>query len=482
MTPNSLLPPDVWDALPVEARSLVEALSLQIEAMQRQINALQGEVRSLKAQLSSNSHNSSKPPSSDPIHLKRQPPKLPSGKKRGGQPGHRRATRPLVPPDQLHDTIACKPAACRGCGSTLRGDDLTPIRHQVAEIPPIRPTVIEYQLHRLTCTGCGRITTGPLPPGTPGGAFGPRLQAVLGLMAGAFRLSQRPVQRLARDLLGLNISLGMIAKLQRRTAILLEPLDAELAEAVRLAPASHIDETPWREANQKAWLWVGTGDQVTHFRISRHRDAPTARQILGDDPAKVAICDRYSAYGWVKQKQWCWAHLRRDFQAMIDRADGGSAIGSRLLKLSDNLFWGWHRVGDGDLSWDDFLRWTEPIRHGVHDELSRGVSCVSPRTAATCRHLLGGEAHLWRFLAGDGVEPTNNRAERALRHGVLWRKSSGGTASVWGSRFVSRLLSVVATCGQQGRNVLDFLTSCFEHDLVARRLPSLQPRAGPVGC
>ena len=116
---------------------------------------------------------------------------------------------------------------------------------------------------------------------------------------------------LAGDLLGLDISLGMIAKLQRRTAVLLGPIDAELAELARAAPASHIDETPWREANQKAGLWVGTGEGVTHFRISRHRDAATARQVLGDDPAKVAICDRYAAYGWVARKQWCWAHTIR---------------------------------------------------------------------------------------------------------------------------------------------------------------------------
>ncbi len=166
-------------------------------------------------------------------------------------------------------------------------------------------------------------------------------------------------------------------------------------------------------------------------------------------------------------------HLRRDFQAMIDRNDGGSAVGSRLLKLSDNLFWGWHRVADGELSWDDFLRWADSIRVRVGEELIQGSSCSSVSTAATCRHLLGGEGHLWRFLAGDGVEPTNNPAERALRHGVLWRKSSGGTASVWGSRFVSRLLGVVATCRQRGRSVLDFLTSCFEASVRSQPVPSL---------
>ena len=468
MTPQPPLPPDVWNALSVEVRTL-------FEAMQRQIHALQLEVQSLKDRLGSNSHNSSKPPSTDPIHLKRQPPRTPSGKKRGGQPGHKRATRPLVQPEQLAATIPCKPTACAGCGHALDGFDPRPIRHQVAEVPPIRPVVIEYQLHRLTCPGCGKATRGTLPEGVPAGSFGPRLRAMLSLLAAEFRLAKRPVQRLARTMLGLDISLGMVAKLERQTATVLGPVDAELAEAVRSAPASHIDETPWREANTKAWLWVGTGERVTHFRIAPGRKAETARLILGDDPAKVVICDRFSAYGWVARKQWCWAHLRRDFQAMIDRADDGSAVGSRLLKLSDGLFWGWHRVADDELGWDDFLRWAGPIRAGVRQALDRGASCSSVPTAATCRHLLAGEDHLWRFLAGDGVEPTNNTAERALRHGVLWRKSSGGTASEWGSHFVCRLLSVVATCRQQGRSVLDFLTACFEASVRSQPIPSLVP-------
>jgi len=437
---------------------------------------LQDEVRSLRDRLGSNSRNSSKPPSSEPIHLKGQPPRPPSTKKRGGQPGHRRATRPLVPPDQLHDTLTSKPDLCGGCGVPLDGADPQPTRHQVAEILPIRPQVVEYQIHRLTCPGCGVTTPGSLPAGVPHGSFGPRLRAMLSPLAGEFRLAKRPVQRLVRNFPGLDISLGMIAKLERQTAIVLAPVDAELAAAVRTAPATHIDETPWRQANTKAWLWVGTGDQVTHFRISPHRDAKTARAILGDDPKKVAICDRFGAYGWVARKQWCWAHLRRDFQAMIDRVDGGSAGGSSLLKWSDRLFWGWHRVAQGELSWEDFLRWAGAIRAGVRADLDLGVSCSSLPTAATCRHLLGGFEHLWRFLAGDGVEPTNNTAERGLRHGVLWRKSSGGTASRWGSRFVSRLLGVVATCRQQGRGMLDFLTSCFEASLRSQPVPSPRPR------
>ena len=343
----------------------------------------------------------------------------------------------------------------------------------MAEVPPIRPEVIEYQLHRLTCTKCGFITKGSLPAGVPRGGFGPRLHALLSLLAAEFRLAKRPVQRLAKNVLGLDLSLGMIAKLERQTATVLQPVDEALAQAVRNAPHSHIDETPWRQANSKAWMWVGTGANVTSYRISRHRDGDTARQVLGDDPEKVVICDRFSAYGWINKKQWCWAHLRRDFQAMIDRDDGGSDRGKRLLKLSDNLFWGWHRQATGELSRPQWLEWANSIRYRMHQELNQGTSCASRKTAATCRQLLQGEEHLWRFVEVVGVEPTNNTAERALRHGVMWRKTSGGTASEWGSQFVSRLMSVVATCRQQGRNVLSFLTSCLEASPRGQALPTL---------
>jgi transposase len=292
-------------------------------------------------------------------------------------------------------------------------------------------------------------------------------------LAAEFRLAKRPVQRLAKNVLGLDISLGMIAKLERLTATVLQPVDDALAQAVRSASHSHVDETPWREANGKAWMWVGTGPNVTHYRISRHRDGTTARQVLGDDPEKVVICDRFSAYSWVKKKQWCWAHLRRDFQAMIDRNDGGSELGKRLLKLSDNLFWGWHRQASGEVTRPQWLEWANSVRDRVHQELSQGASCPSRKTGATCRQLLEGKEHLWRFVENPGIEPTNNSAERALRHGVLWRKSSGGTASVGGSQFVSRLLGVVATCRQQRRLVLNYLTSCLEATHLGQAVPML---------
>jgi transposase len=341
--------------------------------------------------------------------------------------------------------------------------------------------VDEYRLHKLTCPCCGTITRADLPAGVPAGPFGPRLRAILTTFAGSYRLAKRPIQHLASDLFGLDISLGMIPKLERRAAEVLEPVVAEIAAAIVAAPAAHIDETSWSEANEKAWLWVGQTDDLTVFKIADNRGADVARSILGTDKTKVVISDRFPSYDWVERHQYCWSHLRRDFQAMIDRCDEGSAVGSELLKASDRLFHWWHKYRDGGMAWSTFLGYARPIRWGVQQALGRGASCASDKTAATCRSLLEGEEHLWTFLRVRGIEPTNNAAERALRHAVLWRKSSGGTASEWGSRFVERVLSVVATCRQQGINALEYLTRCFQARIDGHQVPSLLATPAPLG-
>jgi transposase len=465
MSPHPSIPDSTWNTVPSEARAAILAV----------IAALEKRIADLEARLNQNSTNSSKPPSTDPpaVRVKRRPPAPPTGRKRGGQPGHQRHTRALVAPEQLRETFEVKPARCAGCGASLRGEDPDPLRHQIAEIPPVRPDVDEYRLHKLTCSCCGAVTRAGLPEGVPAGPFGPRLRAILAMFAGSYRLAKRAIQQLSSDLFGLDISLGMISKLERRTAEVLEPVVAEVAAAIIAAPSAHIDETSWSEANGKAWLWVGQTKDLTAFTIASSRGADVARSILGTDETKVVISDRFPSYDWIVQHQYCWSHLRRDFQAMIDRRDEGSAVGTALLRASDRLFHWWHRHRDGAMACSTFLAYARPIRWGVRQVLGRGSSCASEKTAATCRSLLEGERHLWTFLRVRGIEPTNNAAERALRHAVLWRKMSGGTASEGGSRFVERVLSVAATCRQQGRNVLEYLTGCFRAQLTGSPLPSL---------
>jgi transposase len=357
----------------------------------------------------------------------------------------------------------------------LAGDDPEPIRHQVAEVPPVTPVVDEYRLHRLVCPRCRTSTCATLPPGVPTGASGPRLRAILTVLVGGYRLGKRPVRQLVFDLLGLTISVGMISRLERQAAEELEAPVEELRQYVRNAAVAHIDETSWWQGREKRWLWAAVTRLVTVFTIAPSRGADVAREILGTDARKVVISDRLKSYAWIKRHQFCWAHLNRDFQAMIDRGGESAEVGRLLLGHSERLFDWWHRVRDGTLARATLRSKVAMMRLSFREDLRRGVRCGCARTAGTCRELLAGESHLWTFVRVEAVEPTNNDAERALRHGVIYRKTSGGTESEAGSRFVGRMLSVVATCRQQEVHVLDYLTRCYQARLDGQVAPSLLP-------
>jgi transposase len=465
MNRPTAIPEHIWDTLSDEARVGIGAV----------IEGLEKRIAELESRLNQNSSNSSKPPSSDPIGVKRKPPILPSKKRRGGQKGHPRRIRALVPPERVASVTDCKPTECRRCGHSLSGEDAEPRRHQVAELPPIEPEVHEYRLHRLCCPHCNTVTSGALPEGVPSTAFGPRLHAALSVLTGAYRLSKRQVAQLCSDLLGLTISIGMIAKLEQITAKVLEHPVAELAEQVKTAEAANIDETGWRENGCKAWLWVVVTSLGVVFRIVRSRAGAVAADMLGEEPKPIVISDRYPGYEWIKLKsrQICWAHLRRDFQAMIDRDGDGAEVGRQLLWQSNKLFESWHKVRDGTIQRSTFLQTVGWLRPMVRSSLERGSRCACAKTAATCSELLRLWDCLWTFTRVDGVEPTNNTAERALRHAVIWRRISGGTDSEGGSRFVERMLSVVATCRQQKHNVLEYLTRCHRARLLGKEVPSL---------
>jgi transposase len=470
------IPEELWAKVPPDAQAALAAAFL---APRQRVDELETRVGDLEARLKLNSTNSSKPPSSDPIGLKRRPPAPPSGKERGGQPGPRKARRILGPPEKVRATVDCKPAAGRRCGRGLSGDDPEPLIHQVAELPRIEPIVDGYRLRRLTCPGCRATTCGVLPEGVPTGGFGPYLQAVLAMFAGAYRLSRRRIRQGAADLFALSISTGMITEPERRSAAALEAPYNERAIAVHHAAVTDIDETSWRERLRKVGLWAVITPLLTAFTVARNRSGEVAKALLGSEDGQVVGSDRFGAYDWImaRWRQVGWAHLRRDFQAMIDRGGAGETTGRRLLSLSNRLFRHGHRVRDGALEWGVFQERMNRLRREVKHALQEGSRCPCAATAATCFEVLKVEEGLWTFARVQGVEPTNNAAERALRHAVLWRRSSGGTDSTDGSRFVERMLTVVATCRQQGRNVLDYLSTCFQADCRGQAIPSLLPVA-----
>jgi transposase len=475
MTGEPPIPAALWDQVPPAARA---ALLTLLAGYQQQLAQLQAQVDDLRQRLGLNSTNSSKPPSSDGPHVNRRPPKPPSGRPGGGQPGHPRQQRPLLPPTT---TRPCKPPACRRCGRRLQGDDPRPLRYQVLELPEIKPLVVEYQLHRLACPCCGITTCAALPEGAPKGGQGPRLQALLALLTGAYRLSKRQAEQLLADVCATPVCAGQVCACERDLAEALQPVVAEAQAQARTQPAN-VDETSWRQDRHKAWLWVAVTRWLTVYQVVATRGAKELTALLGEGYEQVVTSDRFKAYQGVPlaRRQLCWAHLRRDFQAMIDRANAGSAVGEELLFHSDMLFALWYKVRDGTRTRAWLRRQIEGwLRPEVRLLLERGAGCACAKTAGTCREVLRAEEALWTFARVEGVEPTNNAAERALRHAVLWRKVSHGTASAAGSRFVASILSVVESCRQQGRNVLNFLTACAEARLAKGPLPSLLPQPNP---
>lgn len=471
MTFEPPIPRELWDQIPPAAQA---ALILAFQQLHQRLNALDAQVRALQERLGQNSTNSSRPPSSDGPAVKRRPPPATGQRPKGGQEGHQRHTRPLLPPDH---TEHLHPTQCRRCGQALRGDDPAPLVHQVLELPPVKPVVTEYRRHRLGCPHCGTTTCAPLPPAAAGSTCGPRLQAAVALLTGACRLSKRTTSWVCHNLLGIPLSPAEVCSVERRAAAALAPAVAEARAQVASQPAN-IDETSWREGKKKGWLWTAVTAGVTVFLIRLSRGARPLRELLGQGPEPVVTSDRFTTYEVLPlgRRQVCWAHLRRDFQAMIDRGGAARAVGQDLLGISDDLFFFWPHVRDG--TWrrqrfqEQVFRWRQELRAA----LGRGVGCGCAKAAATCRELLALEPALWTFAAVEGVEPTNNAAERALRGPVLWRKGSFGTDSVGGSRFVEAILTAVASCKQQGRDVLGFVTACCEALRHNTTPPSLIPQ------
>lgn len=465
------IPRALWDQVPAAAQA---ALAAVLQQYQQRITALERRVRDLEERLGQNSTNSARPPSTDAPGVKRAPPRPRGQRPKGGQPGHVRHTRPLLPPDH---TEHLRPAACRRCGHALAGDDPAPLVHQVLELPPIKPIVTEYRRHRLHCPRCQTTTCAALPAAVAGTACGPRLQAAVALLSGACRLGKRTTSWVCQNLLGTPLSAAEVCSLERQTTAALAPPVAAARAYVQGQPVN-VDETSWREAQAKGWLWTAVTAALTVFLIRRSRGAGPLAELLGPAHQRVVTSDRFTTYEVlpVERRQVCWAHLRRDFQAMIDRGGAAASLGRDLLGVADDLFFFWPRVRDGTWRRQRFREQAAAWRAELRALLERGTRCGCAKTAATCREVLALEPALWTFASVPGVEPTNNAAERALRHAVQWRKTSYGTDSAAGSRFVESILTAVASCRQQGRDVLAFVTACCEALRHNTMPPSLIPQ------
>jgi transposase len=435
-----------------------------IARLQQQLATLTERVRTLEEQLGKNASNSSLPPSANPPQAPKPVVKQPSDKKPGAQPGHPPTLQRRLPPERLHQIHAFVPANCRRCGHPLpqerQAHDPEPSWHQVAELPPLAAQITEYQGHARTCPACQSVTPAAIPAAICRHSFGPRLAATLAYLVGCHRVSRRGVEEIAQAVFDVPLSLGSICHLEEQMSQALAPAHDEAIAAVQAAEVKHADETSWSQAGKRRWLWLAATATVAAFVIHARRSLAGLQALLGEVIAGIVVSDRWKVYEVLPdgRRQLCWAHLIRDFRALAERTGSSRRIGENLLALAGVLFEYWPKVRDGTHSRQWFQgEVLSAIRPDVVCELRRGLRCRCAATRGTCRELLAWESSLWTFAFVEGVEPTNNHAERVLRGAVLWRKGCFGSSSEGGCRFVERILTVVQTLRLQSRPVLTYL-------------------------
>jgi transposase len=459
-----------WAATPLAVQDLVLSLLATVQQLTHRMGDLEERQRQT-------SRNSSKPPSSDPPSAAPRAPRTPSGRKRGGQKGHKGHGRKLKSVEEVTRIVDLKPACCEGCGALLLGEDAHPVRHQVTELPRIEPEVVEYRQHTITCLVCGAQTTPDWPADMPTGGFGPRVEATVGYLTGRMGISQRDVEEAMDALFHTDLALGSVSALEQNVSEALSQPVEEVHAYVQQQAVINADETGWQESHDRCWLWIGATALVTIFLLLATRGAASAQKLVGHTFKGIVGSDRWSGYNWlpISQRQLCWAHLKRDFQAFVDRGGEPARLGEALLKQVKTMFELWHQLRNGTVTRVEFRKQMEPICVAIGALLREGTTLTHDKTRRTCENILKLEPALWTFVFVEGVEPTNNSAERPLRRAVLWRRRSFGTQSEAGSLFVARVLTAVTTLRQQKRDVLDYLTEACAAAMRGDTSPSLLP-------
>jgi transposase len=457
--------------------ALLAERDARIAALEAQVKQFKELVESLQAQLSANSRNSGRPPSSDGPGARSGKGKGSksggSGKKRGGQPGHQGNRRELLPVEAVDHVVDVYPPTCENCETALPAvADWDPMRHQVTELPEPRPEVTEFRCHAVDCT-CGHRTRASLG-GLASSAFGPRLSAVIAMLTGVYHLSRRTAQRATKELLGVEISLGAISDIEHRVEQLLEPAVDEAWAKVETAKVKYTDGTTWLEAGVTMQLWTIAAACATVFKILTEATAPMLRPLFGKRIGTL-VSDRATAlYFWAMDaRQICWAHLVRRFVSFSERDGGIGEHGRRLLEYSGLVFKYWRAYKDGDFSRTTLVDRIRPVRRDFEAALEKAAALEIKGLSGSCLDILHHKKALWTFIDEDGVEPTNNEAEREIRAFVLWRKKCFGAQSQRGHLFAERIMTVAHTSRKQGRPVLSFLTEACRAHVERRPCPSL---------
>lgn len=451
------------------------ALANQVERLEGRVERLEVEVRELRR----DSANSSLPPSTEPSagkHRRKKGKRSPRNP--GAQPGHPGSGRGLLPIEQVDEVVEHLPESCAQCGHSLAGRPAQgPIRrHQVAELPETAVTVTEYRLARRRCPDCGALTQAELAPGVPRERFGPRLQGAISALAAGFRLSRRQVADLCGELFGLQISVGTIDAILRRQGIALREPQERLRDAIQSAPVLWVDETSWKQAGEKRFIWGAFTEGAGVLRVAPSRHREEAEALLGETAA-IICSDRWWAYDHLDpaRRQVCWSHLLRDFRFNAESPlTHQSEFGEACLAVAEKVFKAWRDFGaDGDRR--RLRQRVAPLERELRAlcEEAKRKSTKTRFHRGLARNLLKVWPALWTFVEVEGVEPTNNRAERGLRHAVIYRKLSQGSRCEKGAVATERLLSAAISCRLQGRSLFAYLVEVAQASIRGQPAPVL---------
>jgi transposase len=450
------------------------ALANQVERLEGRVERLEGEVRELRR----DSDNSSLPPSADPGVGKRPRKGKRSSRNPGAQPGHPGSSRKFLPIERVDEVIEHLPESCAQCGHSLADRPVRgPVRrHQVAELPEIAVAVTEHRLARRRCLDCGALTQAELPPEVPRERFGPRLQGAIATLAVGFRLSRRQVVDLCGELFGTQVAVGTVDAIVGRSGSALREPQERLCDAVRNASVIYADETGWKQSGEKRFLWGAFTEEAAVLRVAPSRHREEAEALLGESEAIVSS-DRWWAYDHLDpaRRQVCWSHLLRDFRFHAESPLAHqSEFGKAGLRIAEEVFSAWRefqRSGDrralrcrvGPLERELRELCEQAKRKSVKTRYHRGLA----------RNLTKVWPALWTFVEVEGVEPTNNRAERGLRHAVIYRKLSQGSRSEHGALAIERLLSAAISCRLQGRSLFGYLVEVTQASIRGQPAPAL---------
>lgn len=465
----------------MDAERRIAELEAENAELRTLVAELEKKVSALATELGRNSSNSNRPPSSDtPAERAVRAQKHPGGKggkrRRGGQPKHPGTRRELVPPDDVDDVAHFFPSHCEHCSTSLpETHDPAPVRFQLTDLPAFEPHVTEYRRHTVECPRCRKQTTAAHDPTRiPVSPFGPRLMSFVGVLTGYYHLSRRRAASLLRDMMGVRLSLGAVSALEKRVSEAVSKPAQEAWQRVIAGEVKHTDGTSWYQSGVALSLWVIATACATVYKIVANGQRETLKPLFGE-PQGVLVADRATALKFwaMDRRQVCWAHLLRKFVSFSERDGPAGKIGRDLLSYTSILFEYWHQLRDGLLDLETFRARTAPLRLQFEALLERAAKSRIEHIAGSCADMFDHREALWTFIDEEGIEPTNNHAERELRAFVLWRKRSYGTQSERGNRFAERMMTVAHTAHKQRKNVLEFVTECCVAHIDRAAAPSL---------